>query len=270
MAAITALNIYPVKSCRGTALLEVTITPTGFEHDREWMIVRPDGRFVTQREQPRLAVIVPALEAPFLTLGAPGHGEIRLPLLHDGARSTVSIWGETCPAIDAGDEAARWLRDVLGQDFRLVRFDPVHRRLSNPEWTGAIAAANQFSDGFPLLVISEASLADLNSRLAKPLPMSRFRPNIVVSGVPAYGEDLVHEFAAADVRLRVVKPCTRCAITTTDQETGIRDGDEPIRTLRSYRLSRQPAGVLFGQNLVIVSGSGARLHVGQVLATTYG
>jgi hypothetical protein len=151
----------------------------------------------------------------------------------------------------------------------LVRFDPSRPRLSNREWTGEIEARNQFSDGYPILVISEGSLADLNSRLPNgvgPLPMNRFRPNLVLSGLPAYGEDELGDIHADNVQLRVVKPCTRCVITTTDQATARVTGEEPLRTLRAYRFDTQLKGVLFGQNIVIVKGIGERLRVGQTLA----
>lgn len=265
MPHITELNIYPVKSCRGISLSRAVIQPAGLEHDREWMIVRPDGRFVTQREQPRLALIVPALEGPFLVLRAPEGGELRLPLQQDGATVQVQCWRDVCPAIDAGDSAAEWLSRHVGERLRLVRFVPSHRRLSSLEWTRGVEAENRFSDGYPVLLISEASLTDLNARLEQPLPMNRFRPNLVLNGLMAYQEDVVDELIAGELLLRGVKPCTRCIITTTDQSSGEVSGPEPLRTLKTYRLSRQPPGVLFGQNLIVVAGAGTELRVGMEL-----
>lgn len=269
MALITALNIYPVKSCRGISVASVLMAPTGFQHDREWMIVREDGRFVTQREHPVLALIVPSLEPGFLVLRAPKGSELRIPLRHEGALTRVVVWRDTCLAFDAGDEAAQWLRHNLGHRLRLVRFNPDHRRLSSLDWTGGVEAPNYFTDGYPVLVISEASLADLNGRLEKSLPMNRFRPNLVVSGIDAYAEDIAHEFSTELVRLRAVKPCTRCIITTTDQASGSVDGHEPIRTLKTYRLSRNPPGVLFGQNLIVIDGTGQQLRVGETLDVSW-
>jgi uncharacterized protein YcbX len=265
-ATITALNIYPVKSCAGIALSKARLTDTGFEHDRQWLIVQPNGRFVTQREQPRLALVRPALSDAALTLSAPGMEPLMLSLTHSGASSTVQCWKDVCAAIDAGDAAAAWLERFLGQPHRLVRFDPAFRRVSDRAWTGDIVAHAQFSDGFPWLLISEASLADLNARLERPLPMNRFRPNIVVNGVTAFEEDRIAEMTSGRVALRPVKPCTRCAITTTDQSTGERASEEPLRTLRSFRLDRQLKGVTFGQNVILRTGIGEWLSVGDIFA----
>ena len=269
MPQITELNIYPVKSCRGISLQSVSIDQAGFEHDREWMVVRPDGRFVTQRDIPHLALIVPSLQPPFLVLTAPEGGELRIPLRHEGATVITEIWGRACRGFDAGDAAADWLSQFVQVPVRLVRFDPSVRRLSDLEWTQGAEAQNRFSDGYPILLISEGSLVDLNTRLPSPLPMNRFRPNLVLSGMRPYEEDEVHELNGGDLRLRAVKPCTRCKITTTDQATGEFTGPEPLRTLMSYRASRKPQGVLFGQNLIIVSGVGSRLHIGMRLQATY-
>lgn len=267
MITITALNIYPVKSCRGIALDRALITPTGFAHDREWLIVHPNGQFVTQREEPRLALIQTALDSETLTLTAPGMGVLTIPLKTDagGAAVEVIIWRDRCAAFDAGAEAASWLTTFMGKPFRLVRFDSARKRASDVVWTRGVEALNQFADAFAWLIISQASLTDLNSRLERPLPMNRFRPNIVVDGLPAYGEDDVHQFSADGITLRVVKGCTRCAIPTTNQATGEREGDEPLRTLRSYRFSRELKGVLFGQNSILIAGAGRQLAVGQQL-----
>jgi uncharacterized protein len=261
MVTIVEINIYPVKSCRGTPLSAARVTDRGFEHDREWLIVRPDGRFVTQREEARLALIVPAVTAFALELSAPGCE--RLTLAHDrpGARVEVVCWRDRCAAFDAGDEAAQWLTDYLGTPHRLVRFDPAHERASDRAWSGDIKALNRFSDAFPWLLISRASLEDLNRRLPEALPMNRFRPNIVVDGLAPYGEDEMFEFSRGPIRLRPAKPCTRCIITTTNQGTAER-GPEPLQTLRGYRFNRELKGVTFGQNLVLASGVGAVLRVG--------
>lgn len=267
-AQITAINVYPVKSCRGIALDRARITATGFEHDREWLVVRPEGRFVTQREEPRLALIETALKAEALQLRTPHGSELTVELAMQGREVEVTCWRDRCAAFDAGEEAASFLTQYLGTPSRLVRFDARRKRPSNMEWTQGMQALNQFSDGFAWLLISEASLADLNARLAQPLPLNRFRPNIVVSGLPPYGEDHVHELAADSIRLRGVKPCIRCVITTTDQSTGTRGSPEPLRTLRGYRFNRDLKGVAFGQNMILIDGLGAQLRVGQELAVT--
>lgn len=269
VATITGLNIYPVKSCAGIALTRAQLTSTGFEHDRQWLIVQPNGRFVTQREQPRLALIRPELSDRVLTLRAPGQDAIDIAWDHRGAAMQVQVWKDHCASIDAGDAAASWLERYLGQPHRLVRFDPAFKRQADPAWTGAIESYAQFSDAFPWLLISQASLDDLNSRLDSPLPMNRFRPNIVVAGLDAFEEDAVTELTMGAIALRPVKPCTRCAITTTNQETGERTGDDPLRTLRTFRLDRQLKGVTFGQNVILRSGLGSWLSVGDRLAVQH-
>lgn len=268
MVQITALNIYPVKSCRGIALTQARVTETGFEHDREWLVVKPEGRFLTQRERPQLAQIETAIAGDQLVLRKPRGTELLLPLDLTGPEVEVTIWRDRCAAFDAGDEAAAWLTEHLGQPARLVRFDKRRKRASSTEWTKGREALNQFSDAFPWLLISQASLDDLNSRLEQPLPMNRFRPNIVVDGLTPFGEDAVLDFIAGEVTLRVSKPCDRCVVTTTDQLTGERTGDEPLRTLKEFRFDRALRGVTFGQNLILLSGLGGELKVGQTFEVT--
>jgi uncharacterized protein YcbX len=265
---IASLHIYPVKSCRGIDLQEARITDAGLEHDREWMIVSPDGRFLTQREAPRLALIDARPVADGLRLAAPGLDEliVRTDALRDAA--PVTIWRDRVTAIDQGEAAARWLTGFAGRPLRLVRFDPAARRPSDPAWTRGTTAYSRFTDGFALLAISQASLDDLNCRLPAPLPMNRFRPNLVLDGLPPYGEDGLQDLITGPIRLRRVKPCTRCAITTTDQATGRVDGPEPLATLRRYRWDPKLRGVAFGQNLIVLSGAGELLRVGTGLEST--
>ena len=272
MIRITALNIYPVKGCRGIALESARVAATGFQHDREWLIVRPDGRFMTQREEPRLALIEPALineHAPGeakLRLRIPGGDELSVPLASQGREVEVICWRDTCAAFDVGEAAADFLARYLGAPYRLVRFDPRRKRVSNPQWTQGVDALNQFSDGYAWLLVSEASLEELNSRLQRKLPMNRFRPNIVVSGLPPFGEDRLHELTAGALRIRRVKGCTRCIVTTTEQSTGTRDGNEPLRTLAKFRFDSELKGVVFGQNMILIEGVGTQLRVGQELS----
>lgn len=269
MIRITALNIYPVKGCRGIAVDSARVAATGFEHDREWLITRADGRFMTQRENPRLALIETALVqmagGEALRLRVPDGAELVVSSTAQGREIEVTCWKDRCAAFDAGEEAAQFLTRYLDAPMRLVRFDARRKRPSNAQWTPGIEALNQFSDGFPWLLISEASLEDLNARLTRKLPMNRFRPNIVVSGLGPFGEDGLHELTGGGVRLRRAKPCMRCIVTTTDQATGTRDGDEPLRTLAQFRFDRELKGVGFGQNLILIEGLGAQLRVGQEL-----
>jgi len=262
-ASLAELNIYPVKSCRGIPLQSARVAATGLADDRHWMLVRPNGRFVTQRELPRLALIGTAVDAAGLQLTAPGMPPLSVTRSAPGAALGIVVWKFSGGGIDYGDAAAAWCTRFLGTPLRLVRFDERQERVCNPEWTQGTRATTQFADGYPVLVISRASLAELNSRLPKPLPMARFRPNVVIDDVGAYDEDRIHELATDEVTLRIVKPCTRCSITTTDQERGAVDGVEPLATLRNYRLDRALGGVCFGQNAIIVRGAGAQLHVGQ-------
>jgi hypothetical protein len=265
-AAITDLNIYPVKSCRGMPVAAAEITRTGLLDDRHWMLVRPNGRFVTQRELPRMALIATRTGNDGLTLTAPGMPALNVPRVAPGDARPVTVWKFEGRGIDCGAEASEWVTKYLGTALSLVAFDVDTPRTCSPEWTQGLHSITEFSDGYPILVISRASLDDLNGRLAakshRPLPMERFRPNLVIDGVGAYDEDRIHELRSNGVVLRMVKPCTRCSITTTDQQIGAVDGVEPLATLKEYRFDRELKGVLFGQNAIIVGGVGQRLRVG--------
>ena len=264
-AKITALNIYPVKSCRGIALDRVRLAPTGFAFDRRWMVVDERAKFLTQRELPRLSLIKTHLEHDQLRLSAPGMSDLELREVPQGAAVQVRVWDDHCSAFDAGAAAAQWLSAFLDRALRLVSFDLNAKRVCDKAWTGNVEAINMFADGFPLLVLSEASLENLNTRLTEPLPMNRFRPNIVLSGVSAHDEDRIHELMTDTVRIRLVKPCDRCSITTTDQATGQRPSAEPLRTLKSYRWDPKLRGVMFGQNGIVIQGADSELRVGQDL-----
>jgi uncharacterized protein YcbX len=276
MATIAGLYLYPVKSCAGVALAEAVLGPAGLEShgvaDREWMVVdAASGQFRTQRQVTRMALIKTAVAGGALELNAPGMPALHVPHNRQSAAPSikVSVWDHECPAFDEGDDASRWLSDFLGSPVRLVRFDPEHKRLSNPEWTGTVEARNRFSDGYPILMISEASLADLNGKLRKAgrdaLPMNRFRPNIVLGGVGPYDEDRLEHLAGNGVRLRPVKPCPRCPIPSIDQATGVR-GADPLDILSRYRRDARTGGVVFGQNVIVIEGTGTTLRVGQALA----
>jgi len=268
-ATLSALNIYPVKSCRGIPLQTARVAETGLADDRHWMMVRPNGRFVTQRELPRLALIGTSVNPDGLQLTAPGMPLLSAPREAVGSPLDIVVWKFSGGGIDYGDDAAAWCTEYLGTPLRLVRFDVRRQRICNPDWTQGVRAVTQFADGYPVLVISRASLAELNSRLPKELPMERFRPNVVIDDVSAYDEDRIHELTTAEVTLRMVKPCTRCSITTTDQQSGALDGVEPLATLKKYRFDRELGGVCFGQNAIIVRGVGAQLRVGEKFSVTW-
>jgi uncharacterized protein YcbX len=262
MGRIASLHVYPVKSCRGIDVDSTLITATGPEWDRRWMIIQPPDRFITQRTHPKLATITVAIGGGRVRLSAERHGALVVPVDHGGESRIVRIWDDTCRGIDAGDDAAAWLSSVLGEPLRLVRVDPAAPRHANAKYAGPMQPVT-FADGYPILLISSESLAELNRRLPEPIPMARFRPNVVIEGVAAHAEDAMALFTSDSVALRGVKLCTRCAVTTTDQKTGARDPDQqPLRTLRTYRHNRELKGVAFGQNCIVVGGVGERLSVG--------
>lgn len=271
---ISALNVYPVKSCAGIGVASARVgarglaaaTPAGHAGDREWMIVDRDGIFVTQREYPALALVHTSVESGALVLTTAGKTPLPVSLdAHRAESREVVVWKSRVPAFDEGDAVARWLSSVLGADVRLVRFDSSHERRCNPVFAGDSGAHTAFADGYPLLVIGDASLAELNGRLAASgspaLPMNRFRPNIVLSGLEAFDEDHVDTLHAGGVTMKLVKPCTRCQITTTDQSSAA-VGIEPLQTLGRYRMNERLGGVAFGMNAIIVAGVGRALSVG--------
>jgi len=277
-ATIAALNVYPVKGCRGIALERAEVTVRGLAagsaHDREWMIVDSSGRFVSQREQPRLALVRVAADAGRMVLSAPAMPALEVERLDVAVapRRDVVVWHSTVAAIDAGDHAAYWLSAYLGMPARLVRFAPEHVRTCNPQFVGGSGAHTAFADGYPLLVIGQASLDDLNSRLAAnghhALPMNRFRPNVVIAGLDAFDEDHVDTIAVDGVTMKLVKPCTRCRVTTTDQDSAT-VGDEPLATLGTYRMDERFGGVTFGMNAIVAAGASRALEVGATAAIDY-
>ncbi len=277
---IAGLYVHPVKSCAGVALDKSLLVETGLELDRAWMVVDEQGRFVTQRELPRMALVRPlrpAMKALELVLQAPGMRALHLEIDSAGARCRVRVWQDEVAACDMGNLAAQWFSEFLGRRLRLVRFEPGQRRLSNSRWTGEIEAENAFSDGYPILVATQAGLDEVNRRLATaghPLvTMERFRPNLVLDGLDAHGEDHVHEldFDTPDgpVRLRLVKPCSRCSVPDVDPATGSQ-GHAVSDVLAAYRADARLDGALtFGMNAVIVEGIGRVLGVGMTGGATY-
>jgi uncharacterized protein len=268
---IGQLFIHPIKSCGGIAVDEAPLIETGFEYDREWMVVDRDGVFVTQRQWPRMALIRPTLRASDLLLRAPGMLALHLQLDAVEGDCKVRVWNDSVDAFDMGDLAAQWFSDFLGQPLRLARFDPDVRRIASAQWTKAIESRTAFADGFPLLVTSTASLNELNRRLVDAghdaVPMQRFRPNIVIDGLAdAHGEDFIDtltiESADGPVVIKLVKPCGRCTIPDVNPATA-EQGHSVADTMRAYRANQRIGGALaFGQNAVIVSGFGHRLRVG--------
>ncbi|HYM44508.1 MAG TPA: MOSC N-terminal beta barrel domain-containing protein [Steroidobacteraceae bacterium] len=258
---VTELNVYPVKSMRGTSLARASLTATGLEWDRQWMVVDGKGTFLSQRTHPQLARIVPEVRDDTLLLSAPGLAVLTVPLRLAGTPVPVRVWDDACVGVEQGSEAHAWISRAVGQAVRLVRVPPGSGRHANPKFAGAVAAPVTFTDGYPILVCNEASLADLNDRLPEPIPMERFRPNIVLRGLPAWAEDRIDSIVIGAVTLRLVKPCTRCVIPSIDQHTG-QSSTDPTPALRKFRFSKELRGVMFGENAVMVTGAGERIGRG--------
>ena len=276
-ARLARLFVYPVKSCAGVEVREALLTETGLDLDRAWMVVDEAGTFVTQRELPRMALVKPQLKLHEVVLRAPGMLALHLQVDTVEEPVRVRVWDDEVPAFDMGDVAAQWFTDFLGRKLRLVRFDPEHRRLSNPRWTGGAEALNQFSDGYPLLVASTASLDQLNAKLAAaghaPVGIERFRPNLVLDGLEAHDEDRLDVIRIAteggEVQLRPVKPCPRCPIPNIDPATA---ESEPVvtDTLQGYRRNDLLDGAItFGMNAIVVDGLDRTLRAGQAVSADY-
>jgi uncharacterized protein YcbX len=212
------------------------------------MLVDAQGRFITQREQPRLALVDVAIQPDALQVGAPGMPALELSISAgaDAASVEAEVWGYRGPALDAGEAAHAWFSAWLGGPCRLVRCPPTPTRPVDPRYVSREAYVS-FADGFPELLISEGSIDDLSRRAGQTFPVDRFRPNLLVTGCDAYAEDSWRHLRIGELELDVVKPCARCVIITTDQATAARS-PEPLATLASYR--RQGKGVMFGQNCV--------------------
>lgn len=275
MPTITSLHIYPIKSCAGISLKEATLTSAGLRHqqtnDREWMVVDASGRFLTQREYPQMARIVPTLHAASMRLTAPGMVVLELAFASPAANPIpVSVWDDSLIAHDCGDAAAAWFSDAIGAACRLVHFAATSKRFAGKKWTGGREVPTLFADGYPILLTSQASLDDVNQKLGaqgrSALPMNRFRPNIVIDGVEAFEEDFAETFSTGNVQLQPVKPCPRCPIPSIDQTTG-KHGPDPLDILQTYRANpKVDGGITFGMNTILLEGEGEVLRVGQEMA----
>jgi uncharacterized protein len=281
---ISQLIVYPVKSCGGVPVPEAILTETGLEFDRAWMVVDDRGEFLTQRELPRMALIQPQLKYHEMILRAPGMLALHVKLDEVEQPVRVRVWDDDVAAYDMGKVAAQWFTDFLGRAARLVRFDPEHKRVSSLKWTGGVEALNQFSDGFSVLVISEASLTQFNEKMvasgSAAVSMARFRPNIVlgdaidVAGLAPHDEDRLDGLhigtAEGVVQLKPVKPCPRCPIPNVDPATGT-SSPEVGDLLQTYRQDARVNGaVTFGMNAIVIDGVDCLLKVGQTVKANYG
>lgn len=285
---IARLFVYPVKSCAGVEVQEFLLTATGPEFDRAWMVVDAQGTFVSQREHPRLALVQPKLTPDELVLGTPGMPDLHVTQDLTEHPVSVTVWDDKVAAFDMGDKAAQWFTDFLSKpensspdsghhSYRLVRYDPACQRDSDSKWTDGVRALNQFNDGFPLLLLGEASHAQLNERLLaaghSSVVIERFRPNVVLSGLQPHDEDLLGmiyvEAGDEEVMLKPVKPCPRCPIPNVDPQTA-RSSPEVGDMLQSYRQdARLDGAVTFGMNVIIQRGIGMTLRVGQSVSANF-
>ncbi|RCV86565.1 MOSC domain-containing protein [Billgrantia montanilacus] len=273
---VTELNVYPVKSLRGISLERAVLGERGIAHDRNWMVVDDVGRFVTQRQIPAMARVAVHLECDRLLLEHPEAAPLVIELARSDQPSlTAYVWEDACRALDEGPEASEWLKNVLGDwkgsGLRLVRFAPDERRAVEPFHQQGENAHTAFADGYPFLIASKASLAALNQALQgkglAPLPMNRFRPNIVVEGAAPFAEDGWSELGSPEgYRFGIRKPCQRCKITTVDQSTGsIAVPGEPLKTLMELKTQPFRPGAYFGQNATLLAGAEQAIAVGDVL-----
>ena len=251
MLRVDEIRIYPVKGLRGLSVREADVEPWGLAGDRRWMAVDPQGKFISQRQFPRMAVIDAALRDGGLRLARSGFEPIDIPGPENGAAPVeVAIWKSRVAACPAGPTADAWLSEALGAPCRLVYMaDPANARPADPDY--ALPADRvSFADGYPLLVTNAASLTDLNARLERPVTMDRFRTSVLVSGAPAWAEDGWRRLRIGAAEFAVPKNCDRCAVVTVDQATGLKAEDnEPLRTLGTFR--RDARGrIVFGQNLI--------------------
>jgi uncharacterized protein YcbX len=258
---LSALHIFPVKSCAPLVLDAAEVEPRGLRHDRRWITTDAAGRFLTGRQHPRLTLLRVVPNGESLELAAPGMRSLRLHAPAKGDRIEVTVWTNTVAALQAGAEADAWISEFLGMPARLAYMDDACARPVNPDYAKPGDEVS-FADAFPLLLISEGALQALNAKLETPVPMLRFRPNLVVANTAPHAEDGWKRIRIGSVEFDLVKPCSRCVFTTVDFEKGEFDPTgEPLRTLITYR--RTERGVTFGQN-VIPRGIGT-LRVGDAV-----
>ncbi len=243
------ITIYPIKSFAGIDLTESEVSERGLLYDRNWMLVSKLGMFISQREFKELSLLTTHIEGDTLKIAHRFQKNFQIELgltesMH--ALSKVDVWDDTMLAENVSEKASQQLSEILKQEVSLVRIGKDTSRLADPRFVDKEIQVS-FADGYPFLIISQASLDDLNSRLESPVEMNRFRPNIVVSGSKAFEEDTWREIQIGECIFQIVKPCARCEVTTINQLTAER-GKEPLRTLSKYR--RDGNKVLFGQNMV--------------------
>lgn len=264
MPSISELYIYPVKSLSGISLDATELTDRGFKYDRRWMLVDENNQFLTQREHTQLASLQTALGPAGIEVYRKNDpaDKIEIPfVIENRSLITVSLWQDLCQAIEVGKRFNQWFSGTLGMNCKLVYMPDHSRRKTDPLYSLNDTNITSFSDAYPVLMIGQESLGDLNGRLTDSVPMNRFRPNLVTEGLAPYEEDSLRHFVINDVHFYGVKLCSRCVLTTIDQQTGVK-GKEPLRTLAKYRALNN--NIYFGQN-IIFTGAGATIKKGDQL-----
>ncbi|KEQ15083.1 hypothetical protein GZ78_24780 [Endozoicomonas numazuensis] len=257
--SVSHLAIHPVKSLKKISVEQGVIDHMGFVNDRRWMVVEPNGKFMTQRHYPKMVLVSAVPNNEGLTLSAPGMSDLVVEDPEQQPTTSVNnvvVWNDTLKAVDAGNTVSQWLSEFLGVSCRMVKFSKEVQRQVDLRFASK-GDSTGFADGFPFLLTTEASLQELNSRLSSPVTMDHFRPNIVIRGAEAYAEDTWKRIKIGDVVFRVAKPCSRCVMTTVDPMTGEKTGKDPLMTLSRYRKTEM--GVIFGQNLIHESEGKIRL-----------
>ncbi len=258
MVKLTSIHYYPVKGCRGHSIPNAFVERRGLRYDRRFLIVDPDGLAITQRDIASLALVMPEVTDTTLSLAAPEMPTISLPVATDGPTRRAKVWSShNIKTIDQGDEVAEWISSYLNTDARLVFMPSTTIRRVNPDYAVQPDDHVSFADGYPILIASQESLDDLNSRLETPLPMNRFRPNLVVSGCAAFEEDTWKRIRIGEVELALIKPCSRCEVTTINQDT-LAKGKEPLKTMATFR---RVGGnkVMFGVNVIPLNEGNIRV-----------
>jgi uncharacterized protein YcbX len=250
MPVLAQVFIYPLKSSRGLPLARASVEPLGLEHDRRWMLVHPDGAMITGREFPVLVLVNAVPTERGLRLSYAGMPEVEVPIPPaDTPRMEITHWADRCSAARAGQLGDTWFTQLLGAPVVLVYVDSQMDRPVDPRYAAREDRVG-FADGYPVLLLSRASLEELNRRLPQAVTMEHFRPNLVVEGCEPFAEDTWKRLRVGSVELEVVKPCGRCALVTVNPQTGTKTTDgEPLRTLAQFR--RVNGKALFGQNLVV-------------------
>lgn len=244
--SVSEIHIYPVKSLRGVTLESSRLGTAGLAFDRQWMVVTPDGRMMTQRTHPQMVLVETAIDGDTLVLESFGMQPHRVPHTRASMRKVSSnVWGSDVSGFDLGEETAGWLSQAIGDSCRLIAYPAADTRPCDPS-VSQPGDHTRYADCFPLLITTQASLDDLNGRLAQPVSMLRFRPNIVIDGCPPFAEDSWRRIVVGDVPLRVVASCARCSVPTVDPESGALMGPEPIHTLSGYR--ERDGEIFFGVN----------------------